>query len=142
MRILLLLILFTAGLSRADVLQDIRQYIEARTQEQTPQKIKSKCGFGPALELRLAYPYLPVQLQKLSAPLLLKPQRQYSVVSPSGHFTLHYDLTGYNAVPAKDSLKNGIPDYIDSAAVILDHVWDVEINQLGYRPPPDSTGQP
>ncbi len=142
MRRFLLLILLAFGISRADVLQDIRQYIQARTQGQAPQKIEAKCGFGPALELRLAYPYLPASLQKLSAPLLLKPKRQYSVVSPSGHFTLHYDLTGYNKVPAKDSLKNGIPDYIDSAAVILDHVWDVEINQLGFRPPPDSTGQP
>lgn len=141
MRFLVLILLLTASLSRADVLQDVRQYIKART-ERNPEKIKAKCGFWPALELRLAYPNLPANLQKLAKPLLQKPQRQYSVKSPSGHFTLYYDLTGYNKVPAKDSLKNGIPDYIDSAGVILDHVWDVEINQLGFRPPPDSTGQP
>ena len=141
MRFLILILLFTASLSRADVLRDVRQYIQART-ELNPEKVKAKCGFLPALELRLAYPNLPAHLQKLAAPLLQKPKRQYSVKSPSGHFTLYYDLTGYNKVPAKDSLKNGIPDYIDSAAVILDHVWDVEINQLGYNPPPDSTGKP
>ncbi len=141
MRIWFFVLFLLFNMSRADVLQDIRSYIEARNQ-QTPQRIGEKCGFGPALELRLAYPYLPLHLQKLAKPLLLKPKRQYSVKSPSGHFTLYYDLTGYNKVPAKDSLKNGIPDYIDSAAVILDHVWDVEINQLGFRPPPDSTGNP
>ncbi|RLD17134.1 hypothetical protein DRI50_00145 [candidate division KSB1 bacterium] len=141
MRFLFLFIFVLFNFSRADVWSDVRQYIQARSQ-QTPQKIEAKCGFGPALELRLAYPNLPAQLQKAAAPLLQKPKRQYAVVSPSGHFTLHYDLTGYNKVPAKDSLKNGIPDYIDSAAVILEHVWDVEINQMGFRPPPDSTGQP
>ncbi len=141
MRIGFFILFLLFNLSRADVLHDIRQYIAARTQ-QTPQAVRQKCGFGPALELQLAYPYLPASLQKLAKPLLIKPRRQYSVKSPSGHFTLYYDLTGYNKVPAKDSLKNGIPDYIDSAAVILDHVWDVEINRLGFRPPPDSTGQP
>ncbi len=58
------------------------------------------------------------------------------------HFTLHWDETGFHAVPLDDISSNGIPDYIDSAATILEHVWDVEINQMNYVPPPRQDGQP
>ena len=58
------------------------------------------------------------------------------------HFTLHWDETGNHAVPLQDLSANGIPDYIDTAAVVVEHVWDVEINQLNYTAPPQNNGQP
>ena len=58
------------------------------------------------------------------------------------HFTLHWDETGVHSVPLEDLSSNLIPDYIDSAAAILEHVWDVEINQMNYSPPPQQNGQP
>lgn len=58
------------------------------------------------------------------------------------HFTLHWDISGIHAVPPEDITSNGIPDYIDTAAAVLERVWDVEINQMSYTAPPQQNGQP
>ncbi len=81
----------------------------------------------------------------LLAPSLKKvtaPSRQNETISSSGRFVLHYDTDGYHAVPAADVANNGVPDFIDSAAVYLDHVWRVEIEELGFQPPLDVNGNP
>ena len=51
------------------------------------------------------------------------------------HFVLHYTTQGNNAVPARDANGNSIPDFIDVAAESWEHVWDREIEQLGYPAP-------
>ena len=71
-----------------------------------------------------------------------RPARQDSVLSPDGHFLMYYDTTGTHAVPDADVEGNGIPDYIDSAGVYLDKSWDMEIDQLGFYPPPGQDGNP
>jgi len=71
-----------------------------------------------------------------------EPIRERSLLSPAGNFELHWDDTGIHAVPQEDLSGNGYPDYIDSAAVILDHVWTVEVEQMGYNPPPGEDGNP
>ncbi len=68
--------------------------------------------------------------------------RSEKLITPSGHFMLHWDNSGIDAVPQTDLSGNGIPDYIDSAAVIFDLVWDTEINQMGYPAPPGADGNP
>ncbi len=138
---ILIFALLGMAFARADVLSELEQYIKNRTQG-APVVTDHKCAFRQQILLQAHFHELPQDLQQLAASLLPMPTRQYQVQSPSGHFTLHYDLTGMHAVPSKDSLGNGIPDYIDSAAVILDHVWQVEIDQLGFRPPPDADGNP
>ncbi|MBN2412806.1 T9SS type A sorting domain-containing protein [candidate division KSB1 bacterium] len=70
------------------------------------------------------------------------PQLQDSTKSLSGHFMLHYNRTGIHAVPLIDLSSNGVPDYIDSAGVILDHVREIEINTLGFQPPLNVEGKP
>ncbi|MGD9900524.1 MAG: MXAN_6640 family putative metalloprotease, partial [Calditrichaceae bacterium] len=74
--------------------------------------------------------------------LTAMPQMQESYVSPSGHFTLYFDMDGIHAVSTEDISGNGVPDYIDSAAVILDHIWQVEVDGLGFKPPPGMDGKP
>ena len=59
------------------------------------------------------------------------------VDSPSKRFRIHFDTTGAGAVDATDSSANGIPDYIDECIAALEHAWAVEIDTLGYRPPPE-----
>jgi hypothetical protein len=71
-----------------------------------------------------------------------EPIRQRSVVTPAGFFQLHWDDTGSHTVPQEDLSGNGYPDYIDSAAVILDHVWNIQVEQMGYLPPPGEDGNP
>jgi hypothetical protein len=74
--------------------------------------------------------------------VLARPEREKSVPTPSGYFILHWDESGTHSVPLLDSDGNEIPDYIDSAAVIFDYVWKMEIDSLGFQPPPDSDGNP
>src|SRR3972149_9556142 len=59
-----------------------------------------------------------------------------SYVSPERHFRVHYTTTGFDAVPSADINGNSVPDYVEEMAGILDHVWDEEINNLGYNAPP------
>jgi hypothetical protein len=63
-----------------------------------------------------------------------------SVVSPSGHFRVHYDSTGSNAPDPTDADRNGIPDYIDSTVVDLEYAWSLEIGTLGYPAPMNDNG--
>ncbi len=140
MRIVLWLFLFTAALF-ADVLSELENFAQGRFAADVVVS-DYKCGFRQNVQLQLFAHRLAPDLQKLAAQSLNPPSRQYQITSPSGHFVLHYDLDGYHAVSAFDSLGNGIPDYIDSAAAILDHVWQVEIEEMGFNPPPDMDGKP
>jgi len=70
------------------------------------------------------------------------PTRDRSKVSPLGYFELHWDDSSTHAVPQEDLDGNGYPDYIDSAAVILDHVREIEVEQMGYLAPPGIDGNP
>ncbi len=79
-----------------------------------------------------------IYLQRAS----MQPIRQRTLISPSGKFTLHWDESGVNAVPPEDISTNGVPDYIDSALVIFDQVWQFEIDTLGFQAPPGDDGNP
>ena len=79
-------------------------------------------------------------LSKLHLISLAQPDRTDSLSTE--HFTLHWNVSGNHAVPLEDLSANGIPDYIDTAAAVLEYVWDVEINQMNYAPPPQQNGQP
>ncbi len=65
----------------------------------------------------------------------IRPQRKYSIISPSGYFLIHYDTEGEHKVDAKDSNNNGIPDYVDSTAYYFDYVYQIEIEELKYKIP-------
>ncbi len=65
----------------------------------------------------------------------------HSHLSPTGRFRIHYDLDGENAVDATDLNGNGIPDYIDSVAKFFDWAFEVQVNQIGYLPPPKDFGE-
>ena len=53
-------------------------------------------------------------------------------ISPSGKFVLYYSVDGKHAVPAEDADMNGIPDYIERAAVYADSSWNYMVNGLGF----------
>jgi len=57
------------------------------------------------------------------------------VDSPTGNFRVHFDTSGVEAVSTLDEDFNGIPDYIDSTIIFLEHSYDVEVNQLGWNKP-------
>jgi subtilisin-like proprotein convertase family protein len=62
-------------------------------------------------------------------------------ITPSGKFQITYDVTGVNAVPTADNNGNGIPDYVEWVGSYCDYSWHVEIDSLGYLPPPIGAGQ-
>lgn len=103
-----------------------------------------RCGFLNHARLHQLIQQAHPEIQTLSKQngIFERPSRQDSVLSPDGHFLLYYDTTGNHAVPDADVEGNGIPDYIDSAGVYLDKSWDMEINQLGFYPPPGPDGNP
>lgn len=60
-----------------------------------------------------------------------------SIVSPGGEFRVHFTRTGSNAVPSTDADGSGVPDHVESVAVIYDEVLAFYAGTLGYRPPLD-----
>ena len=58
--------------------------------------------------------------------------------SPQGRFRIHSttDNTNGDAVPSSDLDANGVPDYVERFAEILDNVWTTEIGVMGYDAPP------
>lgn len=70
-----------------------------------------------------------------------RPPKERNVLSGNGHFRIHFDLKGRDSVSVVDRNANGVPDYIDSAAIFLEETWDLEINEYGFTaPPPDNKG--
>ena len=95
--------------------------------------------------LRCGTPYLLQAMDASTEHQRLKlvqrrPSTQHSLLTPSGHFRVHYDTAGNDAVDLADDDANGIPDYIDLAATVLDSIWVLEVEQLGYNPPPSDNG--
>ena len=78
---------------------------------------------------------------RLLARALQRPSLAHEAVSPSGHFRVHFDTEGPDAVDPADSDGNGLPDYVDLAMVLADSAWQVQIDDLGYREPPRDGGR-
>jgi hypothetical protein len=56
-------------------------------------------------------------------------------LSPSGKFRLNYVTTGSNAVPTADVNSNGVPDYVEKAALYADQSYQLQVLQQGFRDP-------
>ncbi|MEX2632520.1 MAG: T9SS type A sorting domain-containing protein [Balneolales bacterium] len=62
-----------------------------------------------------------------------------TLISPSGKFRLMYTTSGEDSVSITDSVAiidsagNGIPDYIEKAALYADSSWTHQVNSLGFR---------
>ncbi|HVP37197.1 MAG TPA: hypothetical protein VMT04_09405, partial [Terriglobales bacterium] len=100
------------------------------------------------LQAKHDFPFLSPEARKALYPLFTRPSfapdSEYTFNSPGGFFKIHFAKTGINAVyqPTVDTNGNGIPDYVDSCAAILDHVWAKEVDSLGYTPPPSDGSYP
>ena len=56
--------------------------------------------------------------------------------SPGGHFRIWYVTSTDDAPELVFTHGDTIPDWIHLCAGVLDHVWSIEVDSLGYRPPP------
>ncbi len=98
-----------------------------------------KCGTPVVLEIRSAWEQLGLSARSTLSPYFQRPSTQHTFGSPSGHFKIHYDTSGLNAVyqPARDTDPfDGVPDYVNRCAEIFDLCWAMEIDSLGYDSPP------
>jgi hypothetical protein len=128
------------GRQADSVFLHIRQVLSGTTEGPAP--IKEKCGFRFQSEIRRYWTLFSVEEQAVIRSLLARPTLQVSVLSPSGHFRIHYDTTGRNTPALIDDADHRLPNsakaYVDSVAATLDYVWDFETKTLGYpSPPPD-----
>lgn len=67
---------------------------------------------------------------------LLKTSQQQSfdkrVISPSGRFIFYYDTSGFHQLMGGDLNSNGINDYIDSAMVEMDQIYQLQFANANY----------
>jgi hypothetical protein len=106
--------------------------------------ITEKCGFHFQSDIRRYWNLFSADQRALIKSVFARPSMQASVLSPSGHFRIHFDTTGVNTPALIDEndvrLPNTARAYVDSAAAIFDYVWDQEIGVLGYPAPPPDRG--
>jgi hypothetical protein len=106
-----------------------------------PDKFNSsdKCGFDIINQTKLNINNFSNQQKIKIKSLLARPVLQTSIVSPSGYFRIHYDVTGSNKpayIPAWSAEQN-----VAEVANVLDSVYRFEIDFLGYLvPPQDNSG--
>ncbi|MDA0335520.1 MAG: hypothetical protein O2782_10170 [bacterium] len=98
------------------------------------------CGTALAVAAAEALQGADPLVSRLLASALQRPSQEHELVSPSGHFRVHFDTSGRDAVDDVDEDDNGIPDYVDRTMAIADSSWELQINVLGYRTPPSDGG--
>ena len=124
----------------------IYQVLSVRAPDQLPAIYRESgglavCGTPHLVQAMSAAPNLSADFQtRLGKLAQRRPDVQHNILSPSGRFRVHYDTEGRHAVAPTDDDANGIPDYIDLTVAVLDSVWVLEIEQLGYNPPPSDKG--
>jgi len=143
---LLFFFLFVFSSSFALELEITKQYEEdlvRRVQNvytnKTPIYPLPKCGTSVMLELNMVKEKLSPEARELLRPYLARPSLTYTYNTPGGHFKIHYDTAGTNAVyhPSEDvNPANGIPDYVDRCAEAFDYVWVKEVDIMTYQQPP------
>ena len=122
------------------------QVLSVRAPDQLPTIYRESgglavCGTPHLVQAMSAAPNLSAEYQERLGKLAQRrPDVQHDILSPSGRFRVHYDTGGRNAVSPRDDDANGIPDYIDLTMTVLDSTWVLEIEQLGYNPPPSDKG--
>ena len=99
------------------------------------------CGTPHVVQAVSALPHMDADYaRRLGKLMQRRPSADFSAVSPSGRFRVHYDTEGSERVDPTDSNANGVPDYVDLTMAVLDSVWVLQIDQMGYDPPPEDGG--
>ncbi len=89
-----------------------------------------KCGFGLATEVKLNFDNFSYKQKLVIQQIMSRPATDTSIITPDGHFRIHYNLSGSSA-PSYD---------VNQLALALDSVYNFEITYLGYPFPPSDNG--
>ncbi|MFZ5516715.1 MAG: MXAN_6640 family putative metalloprotease [Candidatus Zhuqueibacterota bacterium] len=93
-------------------------------------------------EIKANWDKLSITAQTTLSGYMSRPVLPKSYISPGGQFCIHYttEPLAYGAVDPADANKNGVPDFVDSAAGYFDYAHDLIVNQLGFNSPPADSG--
>jgi Family of unknown function (DUF6055) len=98
-----------------------------------------KCGTAAVLDFQVNREKIdPSILKSLGTAIVPRPSGlPLTYVSPSGRFLIHYDKTGAKACyqPNVDSDADGVPNYVESVAIIADSIYTNIITVMGYPAP-------
>ncbi|MDP4190269.1 MAG: hypothetical protein Q8858_01830 [Bacteroidota bacterium] len=104
-------------------------------------KPAEKCGFALSAAVRANFDIFSLPQKKLIQKLTGRPTLSASaesVVSPSGHFRIHYEVNGDYA-PSYDPLLS-VKENVKKIAAAFDSAYSFEVNFLGFpAPPPDGS---
>ncbi len=116
------------------------------------QPVKFQKSLTPLfLEVRARWEGLSEKAKTMLLPYLQRPTEpgqeppiyghSYSVPavfhdSPGGHFRVWYVTSSQDSPAPIFTHGDTIPDWIHLCAQVLDHVWEVAVDTLGYRQPP------
>ncbi len=74
-----------------------------------------------------------------------RPSLAASVLTKSQKIRIHYDTTGTNqpamVTPSGVRIPNSYKQFIDTLRVLLDSVWNTEIEQFGFEAPPSDSAR-
>jgi hypothetical protein len=105
-----------------------------------------KCLFPYIATITDNWRQMPILMRQSLAPMFQRPDKPDSYWYVSGlpktfstpHFKFHYTTQGPDAVISGDiSPLNGVPDLVDICAESFEKSYQVEVEQLGYKPPID-----
>lgn len=138
---------YQAGAITVD--QKANLYIDAiRYPKRLPAKYASRktlaeapagCPTIALKEVKTEWAELSPETQQRFSEAFARLSTAFTYVTPSGFFTIHYDITGGDAVPSADANSNTIPDYIERCAAYLDSSLD-KLTEQGYLLPPSDEG--
>jgi len=101
-----------------------------------------KCGFGIMAQVRLLWPQLSAETRELLKEYSERPIRQKSYNVPGISICIHYDTTGADSVDMRHGLDtDGVPIYVKRVAIIYQEIWQREIVEMGFPPPPGDNGK-
>jgi hypothetical protein len=98
-----------------------------------------KCGFGIISDIKHNLENFTPEQQSVLAKILQRPVKETSIISPSGHFRIHYDRTGSEAPNYNPTLT--ADENAMQVALAVDSSYNFEVIFLGYLPPPSDNGE-
>jgi hypothetical protein len=145
MKILIILIFYAAiayaqEITQQEKLNSLYNQITSLSQYNETELTSSKpikCGFELYSQVKTHLSNFTSSQQEKLLKILQRPDLQTSILSPSGHYRIHFDTTGTNA-PHYDNLT--VWQSVDSIAAAADSAYNFEVGYLGYPPAPPDFG--
>ena len=101
---------------------------------------KLKCPTFLLLEVKRNLDLFSLEQQSILEQIFVRPQLPLNYVNATGQFKIHYATSGRDSVSTDDIDNSGIPDFVEDVAASLERSSQMQVNDLGYRQPPDDAG--